>query len=1035
MFDGRATVFLDITKGTGAVYFHDFLPSSLNDQTDKFGNFVFSQQFNAPNLKLGDQFGCDIDFNGTDMFIGASYNDTRGHNAGAVYKYSNPTQTKGWSQVREQTESVDVSSINSISLYNKKTKSKIATLDYIDPAKGKALGIVEESLSYKSSKDPAMYNAGSVVASAGTIDFHWGAQQVGQTWWNLDTVRFVNYEQDTLVYRTNNWGKLFPGSTVSVYEWVESNVPPSAWVSSGNTGEPMNADDSAYVQIGYADTSSGIIRTKYYFWVRGISTVASSVSRSMSVLAMEIAITSPKSQNISYAAILSSNSIALFNCDKFISATDAILKIDYDHVSNSNLIHSEFEIVAEDSKNSVMPARIVNKLIDSLSGIDRDERRVPDAKLKPSQSIGLEIRPKQTLVLDRHAALKNVVQFVNKLFESVTAAYKLQNSRAFDNASFFASQPEPTNYTHRVADLVERSYVNKQAGDVILVASDESIGGLWALYEVLDDGSFNLLSNQTYKTSDLWTYKNWYAEGYSPATKPDYIVKQLKDIQKIEIVPGNIVRVDSTATGGFEVYQYVTKDQANLVAVENGTVELSDLLWDIENNNVGFDNNSFEAAPFDRDYGAETRNILIGLEKDILVDDLLENYNKLLFVAIRYILSEQQNVDWIFKTSFISVLHKIKELKHYPNFIKDNHTYYEDYINEVKPYRTKVRDYVVGYTGLDTANTAVSDFDLPGYWDKDLKRFRSPSTEYPTKDGALFVQPQYADWAKNFTSGIEMISISSPGTGYSQPPQVQIIANGDGGTGASATAVIDEISGAIIQIYVTNPGTGYRNTPYVIINGDGVGASAYARLVNRKIRSIKTTMKFDRVSYDSQVREWQSGVTYEAGQLVSYNGHGYRALVNNSGTAFNAGNFVMLKGHEFDNANDRVAATYVPGPNQVPRQVDANGVIDLDRLVPGVSYENNVVADEPGVYSESSVPSPAMASNQGTNPEDINVSGGTFFDRTKSYAPEELVPGVTQDSVSIKVQTNIDDAAYIYRIVKDSDGVTSYLSVIADRTN
>ena len=178
-----------------------------------------------------------------------------------------------------------------------------------------------------------------------------------------------------------------------------------------------------------------------------------------------------------------------------------------------------------------------------------------------------------------------------------------------------------------------------------------------------------------------------------------------------------------------ELYKYTGPASSQLIGVENGTIELDDIIWDIDKNNVGFDNAGVDEAPFDRDYSREIRNILTGLEKEILVDDLEDNYNKLLFTVIQYILSEQQNVDWIFKTSFMTVLHNIKELKHYPNFIKDNHTYFEDYINEVKPYRTKIRDYRVGYTGLDTAATAITDFDLPGYWDKDLNRFRSPSTE------------------------------------------------------------------------------------------------------------------------------------------------------------------------------------------------------------------------------------------------------------------------------------------------------------------
>lgn len=1034
-YDSKTTQFVDVELGTGSVFFHDFMPNPATS-SNKFGNFVFSEQFNAPSLAMGDQFGCSIDFNGSDLYIGASYNDTKQHNAGNVYRYVNPTGNKGWAVKREQQPAVDVHSINGVSLFNKKTKSKLTSLDYIDPIKGKALGIAESSLDYKSSRDPAMYNAGTTITDGDLIDFHWGVQQVGQTWWDLNTVRFIDYEQDSLVYRVNNWGRLFPGSTVSVYEWVESSVIPSEYAASGNTGVPLHADDSSYVELSYADTSSGMIKTKYYFWVRGITAISTTSARQLSAVAIEDALADPKGQGIPYAAILSDSSIALYNCDKYVSGDDVILKVDYDHVPNANLIHSEFELVKEGTKNSVMPPRIVNKLVDSLAGADSELRRVPDARLKTSQSVGLEVRPRQTLVNNRHAALKNVVQFVNTVFANTTAAYKLQNSSKFASASFFGVDPEPTasEYQHRVANLTERGYVIKVVGERTLVANDEGFMGLWALYQVLEDGTWDLVKNQTFKTPDLWAYTNWYKADYNSETKPDYIVKNLGDTEKLALVAGDIVRVESSATGGFEVYRYTSKDTAELVAVENGTIKLLDTIWDVENNNVGFDNNSFEEVGFDRDYSNELRHLLTGLEQDMFVDDLVDNYNEFLFVVIRYILSEQQNVDWIFKTSFISVLHKIKELKAYPNFIRDNHDYYEDYINEVKPYRTKIREYTVGYTGIDYAYAGATDFDLPGYFDSELGRFRSPSGELPTKDGSLFLQPEYKDWAKNFTFTVESISVADSGYGYTRPPTVKIVANGDGGTGATAESVIDEVTGRVLQINILTSGYGYKSTPHVIVNGDGTGARAYARITNNKVRSIKTVMKFDRTTYDTQVRDWVAGVQYEVGDMVSYRGQGYRCNVANIGNTFILGNFTQVMGSEYTNANDRIAATYAPGPNQIPKTVDALGNIDLARLVPGLEYSYNVVSNDPSVYNESSAGGSAGPAIN--DPAQIKISGGSFFDVTKSYAPEELVPGMTLDSVSIRVET-VDDVAgakYIYRIDKDTHNATSYRVVSAAKT-
>ena len=1035
-FDGSATTYIDITPGTGAVYLYEYLPTNPKFG-NPYGNYIFGVEFNAPQLNKGDQFGCSIEFDNNELYIGASYNDTYGTNAGAVYLEYNATGSPVWSTSRTQTHKVEPNSINSISLYNKVTKSKLANLDYIDPAKGKSLGIIEQNLNYKTSRDPAIYNAGTTVKDTASINFHWGAQHVGQTWWNLDTIRYIDYEQDTLIYRLNNWGNLFPGSTVSVYEWVESELTPSQYAANLAPGVPLYPDDNSYVQISYADPSSGAIKIKYYFWVSGITTVATGVPRTLSIQGIEDAIRNPKKQSIPYAALLANNSIALFNCDRYISSADIILKIDYDIVSNTNLIHSEFQLFQESNPTSQIPTKLVTKIIDSLAGADSLLRRVPDPKLKPSQSLGLETRPRQTLIADRFMALKNAIKFVNSIFKTTTAAYKLQNSEKFESALWFSADPAPTKYDHLAANLTELSYIDLIAGKTILVEKNDNYFGLWTLHLVQDDLSLKLISNQTYRTTDLWEYQNWYKDGFDENTVPDYIVDYYKDIEKLVIRPGNIVQVNNSSTKGFEIYVFTSQNNSELVAVENGTLKINDTVWDTSFNEVGFDNHGFEGAPYDKDRSIEYRNLFIGLISDIFIDDLASNYNELLFTVIRYILSEQQNVDWIFKTSFISVLHKIKQLEQYPNFVKDNHTYYEDYINEIKPYRTKIRDYKISYDGKDTSYAAVSDFDLPGYYDRELNRFRSPSGEIPAKDSLLLMNPEYADWANNFSYGLESVTIRSGGYNYSKQIQVKIIANLDAGTGATATAVVNEVTGAITKIHVTNPGTGYRNTPHVFISGIGNGAIVYAQLSNRKVRSIKTIIKFDRVSYTTDVREWQSNVVYNTSEMVSYQGKGYKAKFTNSGAVFNLGNFIPLSGNDYTTANDRLAGTYYPGPNQIQKDIDDNGNIDLTRLIPGLSYDANVVQSHLDVFSESEINSPkAFDRNTGRNPADINIVGSKFADFSKAYAPEELVAGSTFDNLNMCVSTIITDPrdstrqkVVKYRILKDTNDDPTYIAV------
>ena len=62
---------------------------------------------------------------------------------------------------------------------------------------------------------------------------------------------------------------------------------------------------------------------------------------------------------------------------------------------------------------------------------------------------------------------------------------------------------------------------------------------------------------------------------------------------------------------------------------------------------------------------------------------------RIILASIRYVFAEQPNVDWVFKTSFIKAKHNIRELKQ--KLISKTIIYpsYENFVEEVKPYKTK----------------------------------------------------------------------------------------------------------------------------------------------------------------------------------------------------------------------------------------------------------------------------------------------------------------------------------------------------------
>jgi hypothetical protein len=67
----------------------------------------------------------------------------------------------------------------------------------------------------------------------------------------------------------------------------------------------------------------------------------------------------------------------------------------------------------------------------------------------------------------------------------------------------------------------------------------------------------------------------------------------------------------------------------------------------------------------------------------------------------------------------------------------------------------------------------------------------------------------------------------------------------------------------------------------------------------------------------------------------------------------------------------------------------------------------------------------------GVAPEDLTTYGGNFIDTYHSRAPEELIPGITYDSLDMRVYTKIDANANViaYRVFNNMLGDTGYLRI------
>ena len=1033
-FDISSMIFYDIINQSGVVYTYDALmPSSWSATNPR--QFVFGQQIIDSNSQTLDQFGTSINYTTGTLIIGSPGSDLGDSQAnyGRIVELHNRNFTPSWVVTRVQQPTVDISMLNVVFMYDRISGLPKQYFDYFNPSQGRLLGAVAENIDYIGSIDPAAYNTGNI----NNYGSHWSQERVGQIWWNTFNARFIDTNQDDIVYASRRWGQLFPGSTIDVYQWISSTVPPS-----GYTGPGTVWSNASYTTSG-ALNEQGVISLIYYFWVTGLDIVAE--KKTLSIATISQYIESPKSSGISYIAPINASTVAIYNGQDYISAQDTILHIEYDQHPNNAAVHVEYQLIAQNRAADFLNESLYIKLQDSFCGADSFGRPVPDPFLPPSEQYGVQARPRQGMFANRFLALKNYLGQANKIL----AQFPIVEIRRLSLLNSRESEPSSSSgeWNMRVANYEELTYQDLAAVPVgyrYLVSNDINYRGLWTIYQVIagrlpGEKTLLLVRVQNYDTKQYWNHINWYEPTYNPLTRILKEVATYSDLSAISVPNGSSVKVTANSQNKWEIYVYnSTTNTWTRVALQDGTIQISNKLWDYTDPDAryGFDVEVFDAQFFDQEPTIETRKVIQAINEELFVDELLIERNNLLILMFNYILSEQQAPSWLTKTSLIDVDHTIRQLLPYQIYRRDNQDFVLNYLQEVKPYHVQIRQFNLIYNGFDQYEGTVNDFDLPAYWDPGQGLFISPilddtgtlsTTSSIPSTSTVWQTLPWDQWYQNYLLDITSVDIVDGGAGYSVAPEVYI----DGVLTTSLVAQVNS-AGQVISVDIVDTSIKYLTTPVLtLVGGNGIGARAAALTGNGLVRSISTTMKFDRYQYSSDIIDWQPNVNYDNGTLVRHINKVWEASSGDSSAVqsdtFDPDQWTIVPAADLSGV-DRTMGYYVAAPDQPG--------LDLALLISGVDYPGVQVSApdfnqntgfdvgnfdinpfdnisyglegrptyDPAIL-DTIYASEFIDPYLGTLPSSINVDGGAFVDQYSSHAPEELIPGAIFDTLDMRVFT------------------------------
>ena len=208
---------------------------------------------------------------------------------------------------------------------------------------------------------------------------------------------------------------------------------------------------------------------------------------------------------------------------------------------------------------------------------------------------------------------------------------------------------------------------------------------------------------------------NWYEVEYTdPVTKksiryndtikPIFNVAGVAELYKLQnLADGSIIQVKSNQNDVTQLWKYKGSiDDFELIMEANDTIRIRNSLFTDDTNPT---------------LSSELRLLLNTLKNNVFENT--STWNEIFFELLKYAYLEQKQLDWAFKTSYLYIEKEEDDLIEFNGFKPDNFQKVLDYMNEVKPYSSKIREYKDGKkTPVDLiGQNNISDYDKPPYVD------------------------------------------------------------------------------------------------------------------------------------------------------------------------------------------------------------------------------------------------------------------------------------------------------------------------------
>ena len=246
--------------------------------------------------------------------------------------------------------------------------------------------------------------------------------------------------------------------------------------------------------------------------------------------------------------------------------------------------------MVKENANSEVPQFLWDKLKDSLLGVkvleNGTQLAIPDPKLEGRQRLGISIRPRQTMFNKLVSARENFIDAVNDIFANrdIETISKDTSGILVD----VIDTPSVEYMDVASTKLEMMSWMDSGLiGQNILVQNDETLGGIWAVYQVekINNGEsgYKLVEYQEYDITKYLTYIDWYMDRNIKYITPTYVVSSSADAVNLlsQLQVDSIVKYQQE-NGEWELWQLKNNDgvlEPTLVAQSSKLLQIKDTIY------------------------------------------------------------------------------------------------------------------------------------------------------------------------------------------------------------------------------------------------------------------------------------------------------------------------------------------------------------------------------------------------------------------------------------------------------------------------